>query len=87
MYVHLERRRPFSLLEKVFSSSTFTKVSFSFFNSKTDQTTFSNFSNHAFYLPRAVSKVVLLQRMLVTVVLSFSFLIISVESLKNHSKS
>jgi len=55
------------------------KVRFSFLNSKTGQITFLNFLNRTFYLPRTVSKTV--------VVLSFSFLIILAEYLKNHSKS
>jgi len=64
----------FKLEKSTFSLSTFTKVCFFSFNSKIGQTTVLNFSNRAFYLSGAV------------VVFSFSFLIISAKSLKNHNK-
>jgi len=76
---------------------TFTKVRFSSINSKTEQTTFLNFLNRAFYLYGAVLKAMLLQRMVVLLPLLlvynfcyegfvFVFFIYSIEYLKNHSK-
>jgi hypothetical protein len=53
---HTEKRK-----KSTFPPPTFTKVRFSFLNSKTGQITSLNFSNRAFYLPGAVSKAVLLQ--------------------------
>ena len=79
------------LAKVYFSLSTFTKIRFYSLNSKTEQTTSLSFSNFAFYLLTAISKAVLLQRMVifatVTVVLSFSVFNYSVEFLKNRSKS
>ena len=63
---------------------TITKVWFSSYNYKTGYFTSLNFSNRAFYLPRAVLKTVCYSNR------SFVFFFLkknSVESLKNHSKS
>ena len=62
---------------------TITKVWFSSYNYKTGYFTSLNFSNRAFYLPRAVLKTVCYSNR------GFVFFFlkkISVESLKNHSK-
>jgi hypothetical protein len=66
--------------KSTFPPSIYAKVRFSSLNSKTGQITSLNFLNRAFYLPDPVISGF-------EAVLSFSFLFISVESLKNHSKS
>jgi hypothetical protein len=47
--------------KSIFPPPTLTQVRFSSLNFKIGQTTSLDFSNHAFYLPRAVLKAVLLQ--------------------------
>ena len=63
---------------------TITKVWFSSYNYKTGYFTSLNFSNRPFYLPRAVLKAVCYSN---RSFVFFFFKKISVESLKNHSKS
>ena len=63
---------------------TITKVWFSSYNYKTGYFTSLNFSNRPFYLPRAVLKTVCYSN---RSFVFFFFKKISVESLKNHSKS
>jgi hypothetical protein len=59
--VHLTSLRCIHTWKKSIFPPTLTQVRFSSLNFKTGQTTFLNFSNRAFYLPRAVLKAVLLQ--------------------------
>ena len=63
---------------------TITKVWFSSYNYKTGYFTSLNFSNRPFYLPRAVLKAVCYSN---RSFVFFFFKKISIESLKNHSKS
>ena len=91
-YEYAEKLRIFVLRRRIVLRSqksilpppTITKVWFSSYNYKTGYFTSLNFSNRAFYLPRAVFKTVCYSKH------SFVFFFlkkISVESLKNHSKT
>ena len=76
----LKIKRPKSILPP----PTITKIWFSSYNYKTGYFTSLNFSNRAFYLPRAVLKAVCYSN---RSFVFFFFKKISIESLKNHSKS
>ena len=70
--------------KSILSPLIITKIWFSSYNYKTGYFTSLNFSNRAFYLPRAVLKTVCYSN---RSFVFFFFKKISVESLKNHSKS